>query len=92
MGTVLDRLEKEQVLEKVLEKVTHSDWATPLVAVRKPSGKVRLCGDFKVTLNPALTDVYPFPLPEVLFQKLNGGHKFSKLDLAEAYLQISLLR
>ena len=36
------------------------------------------------------TDVYPFPLPEELFQKLNGGHKFSKLDLAEAYLQIPL--
>ena len=87
MGTELDSLEKEQVLEKV----THTDWATPLVVVRKPSGKVRLCGDFKVTLNPALkTDVYPFPLPEELFQKLNGGHKFSKLDLAEAYLQIPL--
>ena len=87
VGAELDWLEKEQVLEKI----THSDWATPLVVVRKPGGKVRLCGDFKVTLNPALkTDVYPFPLPEELFQKLNGGHKFSKLDLAEAYLQIPL--
>ena len=87
VGAELDRLEKEQVLEKV----THSDWATPIVVVRKPGGKVRLCGDFKVTLNPTLkTDVYPFPLPEELFQKLNGGHKFSKLDLAEAYLQIPL--
>ena len=87
VGAELDRLEKEQVLEKV----THSDWATPIVVVRKPGGKGRLCGDFKVTLNPALkTDVYPFPLPEELFHKLNGGHKFSKLDLAEAYLQIPL--
>ena len=87
IGAELDRLEKEQVLEKV----THSDWATPIVVVRKPGGRVRLCGDFKVTLNPALkTDVYPFPLPEELFQKLNGGHKFSKLDLAEAYLQTPL--
>ena len=61
------------------------------MVVRKPGGKVRLCGDFKVTLNPALkTDVYLFPLPEELFQKLNGGHKFSKLDLAEAYLQVPL--
>ena len=61
------------------------------MVVRKPGGKVRLCGDFKVTLNPALkNDVYPFPLPEELFQKFNGGHKFSKLDLAEAYLQVPL--
>ena len=87
VGAELDRLEKEQVLEKV----THSDWAAPIVVVRKPGGKVRLCGDFKVILNPALkTDVYSFPLPEELFHKLNGGHKFSKLDLAEAYLQILL--
>ena len=77
--------------QQVLEKVSHSDWATPIVVVRKPGGKVRLCGDFKVTLNPALkNDVYPFPLPEELFQKLNGGHKFSKLDLAEAHLQVPL--
>ena len=87
VGAELDRLEREQVLEKV----THSDWATPLVVVRKPGGKVRLCGDFKVTINPALkTDVNPFPLPEELFHKLNGGHMFSKLDLADAYLQIPL--
>ena len=42
VGAELDRLEKEQVLEKV----THSDWATPLVVIRKPGGKVRLCGNF----------------------------------------------
>jgi len=87
VGAEMDRLEKQQVLEKV----SHSDWATPLVVVRQPGGKVRLCGDFNVTLNPALkNDVYPFPLPEELFQKLNGGHKFAKLDLAETYLQVPL--
>ena len=40
VGAELERPEKEQVLEKV----THSDWATPLVVIRKPGGKVRLCG------------------------------------------------
>ena len=35
IGATLSRLEKEQVLEKV----THSDWATPIVVVRKPGGK-----------------------------------------------------
>ena len=85
----MDRLEKSGVIEKV----SQSDWATPIVVVRKPDGKVRICGYFKVTVNPVLkNDVYgyPLPLPEELFHKLNGGTKFTKLDLADAYLQIRL--
>ena len=61
------------------------------MVVRKTGGKVRICGDFKITINPVLkTDIYPLPLPEELFQSLNGGSKFSKIDLADAYLQIEL--
>ena len=87
VGAELEQLEKNGVIEKV----TQSDWATPIVVVRKPGGKVRICGDFKVTINPVLkNDVYPLPLPEELFHKLNGGTRFTKLDLADAYLQIEL--
>ena len=31
---------------------------------------------------------YPFPSPEEVFNKLNRGKVFSKIDLSEAYLQI----
>jgi len=43
-----------------------------------------------------LQDYYKFyvedqlPLPDELFQPLNGGSKFSKIDLADTYLQIEL--
>ena len=75
VGTELDRLEKDGVIERV----THSDWATPIVVACKPIGKVRICADFKITLNPVLKpDIHPFPLPEELFHKLNQGCKFSK--------------
>ena len=33
---------------------------------------------------------YPLPCPEELFAALNGGQKFTTLDLSEAYLQIEL--
>ncbi|XP_028413965.1 uncharacterized protein K02A2.6-like [Dendronephthya gigantea] len=83
----LFRLEKE----RVLEKVDSSEWATPIVPVLKPDNTVRICGDYKVTINPIL-DVpeYPLPTAEEIFSKLNGGQKFSKLDLSHAYQQVLL--
>ena len=87
IGQELDRLEKRGILEKV----TFSDWAAPIVPVPKPNGTLRLCGDYKVTANTALeADKYPLPKPEDLFTALTGGKQFSKLDLKEAYQQIVL--
>ena len=68
--------------------MSHAEWATPIVVVRKPGGRIRICGDFKVTINPSLKTL--LPKPEELFHALNGGSRFSKLDLADAYLQIEL--
>ncbi|KAJ7990617.1 hypothetical protein DPEC_G00302250 [Dallia pectoralis] len=77
------------VNNKVLEPVTVSEWATPIVPVLKKDGGIRICGDFKVTLNPVLlVEQYPLPHIEDLFASLAGGQKFSKIDLCQAYLQM----
>ena len=87
IGRELDRLEKEGIMQKV----TTSNWATPVVPVPKGDGKLRLCGDYKTTVNPALeVDQYPLPKPEELFATLAGGKHFSKIDLTHAYQQMSL--
>ena len=80
------------VAEGTLEPVTHSEWATPLVAVLKADRKsVRLCGDFRVTVNPvAKLDRYPVPKVEDLFATLSRGKLFTKLDLSHAYQQLLL--
>ena len=82
VGPQLDKLEAEGVLEKV----SHSDWAVPIMVVPKQDGSYRLCGDYKDTVNQALdVDQYPLPKPEDLLAALARGQMFTKLDLRQAY-------
>ena len=79
------------VMEGNLEKIDYSEWATPIVAVMKPDGSVLVCGDYKVTLNHCLkVNEHPLPRIEECFQTMNGGKKFTKLELAQAYNQVQL--
>ena len=43
----LIRLEKEGIITPV----KHSDWTAPVVPVLKSDQSVRLCGDYKLTIN-----------------------------------------
>ncbi|KAK3768858.1 hypothetical protein RRG08_041520 [Elysia crispata] len=51
----------------IVEPVDHSDWATPIVPVRKRDGTVRICGDYKITVNKVCKgDNHPIPRIEDL--------------------------
>ena len=77
--------------EGIIERVTHSEWALPIVTVMKSDGSFRLCGDYKRTVNPALiVDHYPLPQINDMFAKLAGCKRFTKIDLSQAYLQLTL--
>ena len=84
--------EIERLLSQgIFEEVQHSEWAAPTVNVKKDDGSVRVCGDFKLTANQATEyQEYPVPKTEDLFATLNGGEKFTKLDLKQAYQQLVL--
>ena len=83
----LHRLEKATVIEKI----PFSEWVAPIVPVPKADGKVHICGDYKVTVNPVLdVDCHPLPKPQELLATLAGGKKFTHLDLSSAYLQLEL--
>lgn len=75
----------------MMEPVENADWASPIVPVMKPGGDLRICGDYKVTINKFLVDFkYPLPRIEEIFASLQGGQLFSKLDLSNAYNQLEL--
>lgn len=83
----LERLQRDDVIYKV----DRSDYGTPIVPVVKKNGDIRICGDYKTTINPLLKDFhYPLPRIEEIFATLAGGVVFSKLDLSHAYQQFCL--
>ena len=82
---------RRQEKEGLLVKVDHSKYASPIVTVKKPDGALRICGDYKGTVNPQLdTKQYPLPTNEECFYPLRGGQKFTQLDIRQAYNQITL--
>ena len=83
----LDHLQQKGVLTKT----NYSEWASPIIHVKKKNDKIKACTDFSTGLNDCLeTYYYPLPSPEDILAKLSGGRVFSKLDLSEAYLQIGV--
>ncbi|BHF61691.1 hypothetical protein SprV_0100466700 [Sparganum proliferum] len=56
----LDRLQKADIIEPM----PYSEWAAPIVPVLKSDGSVRICGDYKLTINSA-TKLKPYPLPRI---------------------------
>ena len=77
----------------VLEKVELREWATPIVPVLKPDGSVRICGYYKVTINPVLDlPEHPMQTTDDLFTQSNDGEKLSKLEFFGHTRKYSLMR
>lgn len=70
----------------IITPVERSDWAAPIVVIPKKDGSVRVCGDYKVTINRCiLPGEYPLPKTMDLFATPAGGKVFSKRDLSFTY-------
>ncbi|XP_054257058.1 uncharacterized protein K02A2.6-like [Macrosteles quadrilineatus] len=83
----LDRLEKAGIITKI----ENSEWGTPIVPVVKPNGSVRICADYKTTLNKVIRDEkYPIQRIEDIFAEMNGGKFFCTLDVSNAYLHMPM--
>ena len=83
----LEKMEKACVIEKITEP---SDWCAPMVPVLKPSGKVRICTDYK-KLNVAVKrERYMLPTLDDLLFKLRGSAVFSRLDATSGFHQLPL--
>ncbi|UYV71968.1 K02A2.6-like [Cordylochernes scorpioides] len=73
----------------ILTPVEFTRFATPIVPVLKRDGSIRICGDYRSTVNTIVeSDTFPVPAAADLQVNLAGGKVFSKLDLKDAYQQL----
>ena len=67
-----------------------SPYASPIVVVRKKSGELRLCVDYRQVNAISRRDQFPLPRIDESLDALHGSSIFSSLDLASGYYQIPM--
>ena len=77
----------EDLLNKQWIKKSRSNYSSPVVAVRKRDGDLRLCVDFQELNNGSLPDRHPIPRVTDTLESLGGNDWFSLLDQGKAYHQ-----
>ena len=58
--------------------------------VRKKSGGLRLCVDYRYLNAKTIKDAYPLPRIEETLESLGGAKYFSSIDLAQCYMQCAM--
>lgn len=67
-----------------------SPWNNPVIAVRKPTGKIRLCIDARKLNSVTTKDAYPQPQLDRILTQLTDTKVLSSIDFSDAYHQVEL--
>lgn len=67
-----------------------SPWNNPVIAVKKPTGKIRLCIDARKLNNVTVKDAYPQPQLNRILTQLTDTTYLSSIDFSDAYHQVEL--
>lgn len=83
--------EIERMLERgIIERVSHPEWLNPVIAVRKPNGKIRLCIDARKLNQVTIKNAYPQQNVNRILGRLRGTKFLTALDLSDAFYQVEL--
>ena len=90
--TVNLRVELKKSIDSMLKRgiIRHStsEWASPIVLVRKKPGELRVCIDYRVLNDATIKDAFPILNIEDLVYQLNLMLIATTFDLAECYNQV----
>lgn len=83
--TELEQMECDGVIER-----SSSEWAAPIVLVKKKDGSLHMCVDYRRLNAIAKADTYPMPRVDDLVDDLGEAKFISTLDLARGYWQVPM--
>lgn len=83
------RMVNEMLGASVMQEYS-SPWASPVVLVRKKSGELRFCVDYRRLNTVTRKDVFPLPRIDDMLDQLSGKCVFSTLDARSGYWQIQV--
>ena len=77
-------------LDKGIIRESESNYASQMVIIRKKTGEIRICLDFRELNKKCFKDCFPAGDVNRCIQSLKGSKYFSSLDLNQAYLQLPI--
>lgn len=80
----------EDWLQKGIVKPSFSEYASPLVLVKKKNGSTRVCVDYRKVNEKMVKDQFPLPVIDDHIDKLSGAKIFSKIDLKDAFFHLKI--
>lgn len=80
----------DELIQNDIVQESQSNYASPVLLVKKKTGESRLCIDFRALNKKTVKDKYPLPLIEDQLSNLSGNVFFTILDLASGYYQIPM--
>ena len=83
----LDEMRDQGIIEKVEGS---TPWLSPLIAIPKKGGDVRLVLDMRVPNQAFTRRRVQMPTVDEILQKMEGAKVFTEVDLSQGYLQVTL--
>lgn len=89
MQEIINKEVENMLAEDIIEP-SFSEWSSPVVLVKKPSGKYRFCVDYRQVNANSKKDAYPLPHISGILDKLREAKYISTIDLKNGYWQVPL--